>query len=375
MSIKNKFFASSIIMLVLPIVVMMLISALFLMFIIGFLPNISININEVTPLFDNVYMRNIIVAWLIVFIVVVIGCCIGVTAYLSRSIITPIKKISIAMNHISSGDLDYEFTCSEDLEVKELYDSMERLRLRLKESVNDGIVRDRENKILLSNISHDLKTPITSIKGYVEGIKDGVADTPEKMDAYLDTILLKSDTLSSMVQNLSMYTKLETNNVPYDFEKVNLYDYVVNALGEYEIDLKNSDVELEIFSELSDKENVYTNIDDYKMKRVFSNIIENAIKYRRPDVSGKLLVGIRNAKEGAMLTFSDNGIGIKQEDEKRIFEMFYRSDPARNTDQSGNGLGLAIAKKIVIAHGGRIWVRANSEKPGVTVHVYLKTEN
>lgn len=372
MSIKNKFFVSSILMLVLPIVVMLLITALLSMFVVGFLPSISIDLDQVSPLFNNVHLRNVIVIWLMILIVVVVFCCIGITLYLSKSILAPIKKISIAMDHISEGDLDYEFTCSEDLELKELYNSMEKLRIRLKRSVNDEIARDNENKILISNISHDLKTPITSIKGYVEGIRDGVADTPEKMDSYINTILIKADTLTDMVQNLSMYSKLETTNIPYDFKKVNLYEYIMDTIGEYEIDLKKSDIELEVNSKLKNIENIFAVIDKVKMNRVFSNIIGNAIKYRRSDVQGKLIIGINNVKDGVKVTFSDNGIGIKPDDEMKIFDMFYRSDPARNTDTSGNGLGLAIAKKIVSEHGGRIWIRSNAEEYGITVHLLLK---
>ena len=155
-------------------------------------PNITIEVNGGVPTLENPMFRKYVMTWILIMIAVVSLCCVGVTAYLSRGILTPLKKMSAAMEHLAEGDLDYEFTCTGDMEIREVYDSMERLRIRLKQAVRDGVERNRQSKLLIANISHDLKTPITSIKGYVEGIRDGIASSPEMMEKYLDTVQAKA---------------------------------------------------------------------------------------------------------------------------------------------------------------------------------------
>src|SRR5699024_163938 len=171
-------------MLILLLVVMGLISALILLFFLNSFPAMLLEIKDIHDVFSSPDILRAVTVWIIILIIVVAACCIGVTAYLSHSILSPLKKISEAMEHLTDGDLDYEFSCSGEGEVKELYNSIERLRLRLKKSVSDEIARTEQNKMLIANISHDLKTPITSIKGYVEGIRDGIAASPEMMDKY-----------------------------------------------------------------------------------------------------------------------------------------------------------------------------------------------
>ena len=364
MSIKTKFFISSIIMLVLPVFLMMLISAFILVLVASYMPGISIEINSLSPTLYNPVLRRYIMLWIIILILVVAGCCAGVTAYLSKTVLSPLRGISEAMEHLTSGDLDYEILSSGDGEIKEVYDAIERLRLRLKMSVNDEIIREEEHRMLIANISHDLKTPITSIKGYVEGIRDGVAVSPEMARRYLDTILAKADTLENMVNNLSLYSKLNVGS-KYNIKTHNLIEFAAEILDEYEIDLKNNDMTYTI-----DGESINVDFDRSKMKRVFSNIIENAIKYKRPAKPGSLRVSVSSDGGFAVAAFKDSGIGISEDDETKVFETFFRADPARNID--GNGLGLSICDRIVREHGGRTWMRANAPEPGVTVYVRLR---
>ena len=366
MSIKTKFFISSIIMLVLPVFLMMLISAFILVLLASYMPGISIEINSLSPTLYNPVLRRYVMLWIIILILVVAGCCAGVTAYLSKTVLSPLRGIAEAMEHLTSGDLDYEILSSGDGEIKEVYDAIERLRLRLKISVSDEIIREEEHRMLIANISHDLKTPITSIKGYVEGIRDGVAVSPEMARRYLDTILAKANTLENMVNNLSLYSKLNAGS-DYNIKTYDMLEFAREILDEYEIDLKNNDIEFAI-----DGENLKVDFDRSKMKRVFSNIIENAIKYKRPGESGSIKVSAVSDEGFALITFRDAGIGISEEDETKVFETFFRADPARNLNVSGNGLGLSICDRIVREHGGRMWMRSNSPEPGVTVYIRLK---
>lgn len=366
MSIKGKFFLSSILMLILLLVVMGLISALILLFFLNSFPAMLLEIKDIHDVFSSPDILRAVTVWIIILIIVVAACCIGVTAYLSHSILSPLKKISEAMEHLTDGDLDYEFSCSGEGEVKELYNSIERLRLRLKKSVSDEIARTEQNKMLIANISHDLKTPITSIKGYVEGIRDGIAASPEMMDKYLDTILIKANTLERMVSNLSLYSELDFGRIRY--RVLDITEFIGQMLNEYALDFKKAGIETE--TDIP-KESIYMNADSDKLKRVFSNIFDNTVKYRKSGMAGRLKVSIAQEDDFAVLAFSDNGIGMDAGDEKRAFETFFRADPARSMNVSGNGLGLSICDKIIKEHGGRIWIRSGGEGGGVTVYVRL----
>ena len=226
--------------------------------------------------------------------------------------------------------------------------------------------------MLIANISHDLKTPITSIKGYVEGIKDGVADTPEMLERYLNTIQTKANTLEAMVNNLSEYSKLDLDSAPYDIQVWDIRGFVRSVLEEFSIDLSRAGIELDIGENLSGCEEIYVRFDCEKLNRVLSNIISNSIKYRKPDIPGKLSVELIENDGWVILSFSDNGIWISKQEEKKVFETFFRADPARNLNVSGNGLGLSIACRIIKEHGGKIWMRSGGDKNGVTVYIRLK---
>lgn len=372
MSIRTKFFLSSVVMLVLPIFLMLLITAFILALGASLFPNITIEVNGGVPSLENPMFRKYVMMWILIMIAVVSLCCVGVTAYLSRGILTPLKKMSAAMEHLAEGDLDYEFTCTGDMEIREVYDSMERLRIRLKQAVRDGIERNRQSKLLIANISHDLKTPITSIKGYVEGIRDGIASSPEMIDKYLDTVQAKAETIEKMVDQLSLYSKLELEAAPYDMRSMNMCEFIGSVLEEYSIDLEKGDIDLSV---CGIEEEIFIRFDGDKMKRVFSNIIENTIRYKRPAERGSLRVEITDSKDHALISFADIGIGIGENEESKVFETFFRGDPARNLNSTGNGLGLSICRKIIREHGGSIWMRANEPEPGVTVYIRLPKTN
>ena len=143
----------------------------------------------------------------------------------------------MATEKIKSGNLDFLVTAASNDEMGQLCTDFEKMRQRLKESAEEKIRFDNENRELISNISHDLKTPITSIKGYVEGIMDGVADTPEKMERYLKTVYNKANDMQRLIDELTFYSKIDTNRIPYNFRKINVSDYFGDCAEEVELDL------------------------------------------------------------------------------------------------------------------------------------------
>ena len=145
--------------------------------------------------------------------------------WIYRSVSVPLTKLQKAARNITEGNLDFEIRQESDDEIGQLCLDFEEMRLRLKANAEEKVRFDRENKELISNISHDLKTPITAIKGYVEGIMDGVADTPEKMDRYIKTIYNKANEMDLLINELTLYSKIDTNRIPYNFATISAEDY------------------------------------------------------------------------------------------------------------------------------------------------------
>lgn len=170
-----------------------------------------------------------------IFILFLTACIF--TTWIYRSVVQPIKELRLATEKIKSGNLDFVVTAASNDEMGQLCTDFEKMRQRLKESAEEKIRFDNENRELISNISHDLKTPITSIKGYVEGIMDGVADTPEKMERYLKTVYNKANDMQRLIDELTFYSKIDTNRIPYNFRKINVSDYFGDCAEEVGLDL------------------------------------------------------------------------------------------------------------------------------------------
>jgi signal transduction histidine kinase len=276
---------------------------------------------------------------------------IGLLNYLvSRSIIKPVTFLKQAADRIKSGDLDFKVTSASNDEVGQLHQAFEEMRIRLKESTELQIKYEENRKELLSNISHDLKTPITSIIGYVEGIRDGVANTPEKTAKYLSTISLKARDLDALIDELFLFSKLDLKREPFSFEKVDIVPFIKDISEEVQFDLQPHGFKLDVAITAP---SLIVTADREKLKRVMMNIIQNSVKFLNKDEK-KIEITLEENNEDVMVIITDNGQGIDPEDLPFVFDRFYRSEPSRNTATGGSGLGLAIAKQIIQAHGGTI---------------------
>ncbi len=364
MSLKRKFLICSLVMLLVPVLLILLLSVC-LVAVFALLHPFSLD--EGITLSNPAVMRYIIL-WALMAIAVVLTTGAIVTAYLSRSILRPISEITVAMEHMKNGDLTYEFSGSEDAELKELCGSFEALRLHLQKNVKENLRWEQEQKMLLANISHDIKTPVTSIRGYVEGIMEGIADTPEKMERYLTTIHQKASAIETMVNHLSLYSQLELQKIPYHMKTGDVFAFLKQTLQEFELELQDGGMCLTY--EIP-RTPCFVRFDAEKLRRVYSNIITNAIKYKDGE-KGSLHVAAQEIQGGVTISFSDHGIGIKAAEQEKVFEGFYRSDPSRNNKIEGNGLGLAICRQIIAAHNGKIWIRSE-EGRGTCVTVFLPT--
>ena len=253
-------------------------------------------------------------------------------------------------------------------EFAELCRDFEEMRRRLKESAEEKLVLDKENKELISNISHDLKTPITAVKGYVEGIMDGVADTPEKMDRYVRTIYNKTVEMDHLINELTFYSKIDTNRIPYTFSKLNVEDYFSDCAEEVGLELETRGIQL-CYANYVDSD-VQVIADGEQIRRVIHNIISNAIKYmdKGKGMKGIIQIRVKDVGDFVQVEIEDNGKGIASKDLPYIFDRFYRTDVSRNSSKGGSGIGLSIVRKILEDHGGKVWA---TSREGIGTIMYF----
>lgn len=274
-------------------------------------------------------------------------------AWLYQGILKPLNALKQATKQLQDGNLDYSLQDNiSDDEIGQLCADFEEMRLHLKKEIEVRIQYEQDLRELISNISHDIKTPLTAIKGYAEGLLDGVADTPERQEKYLKTIFAKASDMTTLVDELSFYTKIDTNNIPYHFEKVQVNDYFQDCVEDNRPELELINVTLEYQSNVS--EGVQVLGDREQLRRVMSNLIGNAVKYRGDKEHGTIIVRLLEEERMVRVEVEDNGQGISENALPNIFERFYRADASRNSKKGGTGLGLAIAKKIIEEHGGSI---------------------
>ncbi|SDN67870.1 cell wall metabolism sensor histidine kinase WalK [Bacillus sp. OK048] len=299
-------------------------------------------------------------------IIILIGTNGLLTYHVSRGIIRPIRGLQKAAKRMEEGDLTLPIPVTSKDEIGQLAQGFEEMRVRLKESIETQLAYEENRKELIANISHDLKTPITTIKGYVEGIRDGVANSPEKIDRYMQTIHSKSIELDHMIDELFLYSKLDLQRLPFHFEKIRFDHYLQDFVEDLRFDLEEKGVEITLNIENGD----YHIIGDREhLKRVITNIVDNSLKYiDKPDKV--LSFHIATIDSTVLFSMTDNGPGITEENLSIIFDRFYRVDTARGTEKGGSGLGLSIAKRIIEEHHGSIWAESRQGQ-GTTISFTL----
>ncbi len=320
-------------------------------------------------LFTPEVAKSLFLYMAIAIIIILTVTSVALTMWISKGVFHPINKLSIAMQNIAEGNLEYRLPDNLDGEIGDLYRNYEDMRLRLKESADEKILNENQNRELISNISHDLKTPITSIKGYVEGIMDGVADTPEKMDKYIKTIYNKTNDMNRLINELTVYSGIDSNRIPYHFHRLNVAEYFGDCVEEVGLDLDSKGIKLD-YSNLTPQDTKII-ADPEQLKRVINNIISNSVKYMNRKDSAEIDMRILDEVDSIRIEIEDNGSGISAKDLPNIFERFYRTDSSRNSSQGGSGIGLSIVKKIVEDHGGYIWA-TSKEGEGTCMHIVFR---
>ncbi|WP_163528747.1 sensor histidine kinase [Halobacillus ihumii] len=271
-----------------------------------------------------------------------------ITYFLSKSIIRPVNRLTHAAEEIGKGNLDFKIERMRKDEIGKLSDTFEMMRKRLQESQElQKKYQENRNKLMM-NISHDLKTPITSIKGHIEGIRDGVANTEEKMDAYIETIHTKTIVMDRLIDELFEHSKLDMGRLAFRFKEIDLQPFLVDLMEEYQLEWDEV-----TFSFEAEKEKTFrAKVDPDQLRRVVVNLMNNSLKHM-DKTEKKIHIDLEEKFDEITVKVKDNGPGILNKDLPHIFELFYRSDMAR-TSEGGSGLGLAISKRIIQEHEGEI---------------------
>ena len=304
--------------------------------------------------------------WLTILVTIIDIVAVVMWVWIYKRILVPLDKLQIATKRIADGDLDYQLDERDFSEIPFLYNDFERMRIKLKEDEEEKKLSEDAAKELVSNISHDLKTPLTAIRGYVEGILDGVASSPQKTRDYLNTIYNKTNDMTSLIDELLYYSQVAEKHMSYKYEKIYVKEFFDEYVKDLYLELETIKIKFEYIVDIG--RNTVIDMDKEQIKRALNNIVSNAVKYmdkEEPEIHFR----VTETSDAINIQISDNGRGIDEKDLPHIFERFYRSDASRNTKLGGSGIGLSIVKKVIENHEGSV---VAVSKPGVGTEVGIE---
>lgn len=272
------------------------------------------------------------------------------TGQLLRYISKPLAALTGAAGRVEAGDLTTPIDYQGRDEFKTVCEAFNHMQEHLRSERDKTAAYERARTDMISGISHDLRTPLTSVKGYIKGISDGIANTPEKQQRYLQTAYAKANEMDTLLEKLFFFSKLETGNLPMHKRPVELADFVRNYVRDASLDPHLQNVTLT--ADVAGEDHTVL-VDTEQLRRVFNNLTENALKYAG---AAQLCIRIRVDREAEWETiaFSDNGRGVPEDLLPNLFAQFWRADSARAGGSNSSGLGLYIVKHIIDSHGGSI---------------------
>ena len=285
-------------------------------------------------------------------------------------LLKPLGKLRQVASQVSRGDLDTPVKADSRDEIGDTLRAFELTRQELRHARERREQYDRSRKEMLAGIAHDLATPLTKIQGYASGLQDGIADTPEKQQRYLQKILETTESMAKLNQTLFLFSKLDLDQVPFQWETVDLCRYLADYVEEQRDHWAQNGLQIVLESTL---DCAPVRMDRDQFARVLDNLLSNSWKYKT-EKTGKACFRLTSSGLGRVrLELADNGSGVAPDQLDRIFESFYRTDRARSHVAAGSGLGLAVVRKIVETMKGKIWAEAN-EPQGLKICMEFSLE-
>ncbi|MGH2548893.1 MAG: sensor histidine kinase, partial [Thermomicrobiales bacterium] len=300
-------------------------------------------------------------------ILAVVGVIAGVAIFLRRAVIDPLAATSKAASRVAVGELDVHLPNSRVREVAEVNAAFGGMSVALKESLETQAKLEEERRLFIGAIAHDLRTPLFSLRGSLEGLATGIANTPEKQEQYLNVAREKADKLERLIADLFDFTRLEYLEQPPQRERIDL-----NELLQRSIDGIAPQAETKRITLLHESPTapLVADADVHMLSRAVENVLDNALRHTPEGGTVTIQSGIRGT--GVWFTIADTGSGIAEADLPHIFTPLYRSDASRNSRTGGAGLGLSIARNMLRAHGGDLTAR-NSETGGAIFEGTMST--
>lgn len=276
------------------------------------------------------------------------------TRFVFRKIEEPLDILTGGVHELRDGNLDYRIDYHRQDEFEPVCQDFNEMARHLKESAEQLRQQEQSRKELIAGISHDIRSPLTSIQAYVEGLLDGIAKTPEAQRRYLETIKTKAEDLGHIVSQLFLFSKMDLDDYPEDRRPLRLDEVIRDSVPVEEYRQKGLSVTMDL-------EPVTMEADPVQLQRIVMNILGNSLKYKT-EPQGQARICLKNTDTGCRLSFADDGPGVPEEALPHLFEVFYRSDPARQNPHQGSGLGLAIVAKTIERMGGTIRAQNGSPK-------------
>jgi len=288
-------------------------------------------------------------------------------------ILKPIENLKKGVSEIAQGNYDVTITEEKTYEVNSLIKAFNEMSKKLRESEKLKTEYEENRKALIINISHDLKTPITSIQGYVEAITENEEILQDKLEQYLKVIHNNAVYMNRLIDDLFLFSKLDMQKLEFNFTEIKICPFIADMMEEFKLELEEKNTGFE-FNNMLTMDHI-VKLDAKRFYRIIRNIIDNAVKYG-PKSTLKIVTELYESEGSVCLDISDNGPGISEESLPHILERFYRADNERTKDLKSTGLGLAIAKELIEAHGGKIVVSSKKNQGSIfTVSLpYIKKD-
>lgn len=286
---------------------------------------------------------------------------------LIRRIIAPLNMLSEGAKELGGGNLDYRIAYEKDDEFTPLCNLFNEMAERLKNLIIETEKDEENRKELIAGISHDLRSPLTSIQAYVEGLQDGIATSPEMRARYIAVILEKVRDIDMLVSQLFLFSKLELDDYPVSLQPLDIAAFIASFIEKRGTEYKEKGLEI-IGSPAADC--MYVIADADLLERIFINIADNSTKYRNAE-NAHLWIDASCSSDESVIVLSDDGPGVEDGEYARLFDVFYRSDKSRRNPSGGSGLGLAISKKMTERMEGSIHAE-KGKHGGLAMIIHLK---